>query len=249
MTANTIAFLVTMGILGGALNSMAAGGGVLTFLSLLAVGLPPQVAVATSQVAIPASFAPSVVRAWKDRAAYRPMVPGLIAGAAGTGLGVWLVSRLDGPTFRVLTPILMCMAAALLLVQPRMQTVINSRKTDARGRHLAVALALFLCGIYAGAFGGAVAVAILVAFAIITPWPWHTANHYKNGACLIMSLVCSPAFIVTGLASWEHTAWLAGSLLVGGIGGTWLASRLPANFLRKMVAVVTFGGAAVMVGG
>lgn len=248
MTTGTILVVVTVGILAGALNSAAAGGGVLTFLTLLAIGLPPHVAVATSQVAIPASFAPSIVRAWKVRATYRAMVPGLLSGAAGTGLGVWVISRLDGPTFRIVTPVFMCVAAALLLVQPRMQHVIDSRDTNPRGRQIAVVLALFLCGIYAGAFGGAVAVAILVAFAIITPWPWHTANHYKNGACLIMSLVCSPAFAMTGLTAWEPAAWLAGSLLIGGAAGTWLADKLPANVLRKTVAVLAFGGAAALIG-
>lgn len=249
MSPSHTAIIAIAGLLGGALNTMAAGGGVLTFLALIMTGVPPQMAIATSQAAIPASFLGGARRAWRNRIEYRPLLLGLIAAATGTALGVWLVSMLDAHTFRQLAPILLILAATLLVVQPHMQRLIDKRQvsTTAGGRQVAVAVALFGASIYAGAFGGGVAVAILVVFATLTPWTWHKSNTTKNVVCLVMSFVGAGAFALTGLVVWEAAAWLAGSQLVGGVAGNWLARRLSANTLRKTVAVVTVLGAVVMV--
>jgi uncharacterized membrane protein YfcA len=245
-----IAIVVPAGLLGGALNTMAAGGGVVTFLALLLTGMPPQVAIATSQVAIPASFLGGARRAWRDRAQYRPVLGGLVAAAAGTGLGVWLVSRVDAHTFRRAAPVLLLVAATLLLLQPHLPRMISRWRagSTARGRRLAVALALFGTAIYGGAFGGGVAVAVLVVFAALTPWTWHRSNTTKNVVCLVMSVVCSGAFALTGLVAWAPAAALAGSQLAGGMIGVALARRMSADTLRRTVAVVTVLGAVTMAG-
>lgn len=208
---------IAAGLAGGALNSMAAGGGVITLLALLVIGLPPQVAVATSQLVIPFSFLGGLPQAWRARAEYKALVPALATAAIGTGVGVVLVTVVDAHTFKMITPGLMACAAVLLLIQPRMQRLIDERHarrhpdlpaelrpdrvTITRRRQLTLGAVLFGVALYAGAFGGGVAVAVLLAFAFLTPWPWHQANVIKNAACLIMSIVGGVVFAFTGLAA------------------------------------------------
>jgi uncharacterized membrane protein YfcA len=263
MTTSDGILLTIAGVLGGALNTMGAGGGVIMFLALLITGMPPQVAVATSQTAIPASFLGAIVPTWRHRFDYRPILPAVIAATAGTAVGVWLVSQLSGPAFRVAAPWLTGLAAILLIVQPYLPRVLARRGTritagaggppdlepfDRSPRLVPLAMALFAVALYAGAFGGGTGVAILLVFATLTNWTWHEANRTKNAVCLLMSLVCSAAFLVTGLADpWAVVVLMAGQI-VGGALGVWVADRLSADTLRRTVAVVTVVGAVAMAG-
>jgi uncharacterized protein len=245
--------LTAAGLAGGTLNSMAAGGGVIMVLALLLTGMPAQVAVATSQVAIPASFLPAIGPAWRRRREYQPMLPALAGAAAGTALGVWLVAQLDAATFRLVAPVLLLAAAGLLLVQPRMPHILAARADDRPGieparRRVAMGVGLFGVAIYAGAFGGGVAVAVLAVFAVLTPWSWDQANATKNLTCLVMSIVASVAFLLTGLAAWWPAMVLAVSQLAGGAVGQWAAGHVSEEHLRKTVAVATCAGAVLMVG-
>lgn len=263
MTATHEIVLCAAGVLGGALNTAGAGGGVIIVLTLLAAGMPPQVAVATMQASIPASFLGAVVPTWRNRRDYQSILPGVIAAMAGTAVGVWLVSQLSAPAFRVAAPGLMAVAGVLLVVQPYLPRVLAMRGTrvtaGAGGRvddldtsRLArpVALPAALAGValYAGAFGGGAGVAVLVVFTILTPWTWRQANSAKNAICLLMSLVCSGAFLATGLADLSAVLILIVSQIIGGALGVKLAQRLPEDLLRRTVAATAVLGAVAMTG-
>jgi uncharacterized membrane protein YfcA len=81
--------VVVGGLLAGALNVIAAGGAVLSFLVLTWVGLPPHVANATNLVATPASFLGALAGAWRDRREYARRWPLLLAAGWARSWACW----------------------------------------------------------------------------------------------------------------------------------------------------------------
>jgi hypothetical protein len=238
--------LVLGGFAAGVLNVAAAGGSLLSFLTLGFIGVPPLVANATNLAATPASFVGGVPRAWRDRREHRDTWLGFVSAIAGTVVGVLLVNIITADLFRRIAPVLLLIAAMTLIVHPWLRPMIDKRGAKRSARPVVVAGWLFVTSIYAGGFGGGVGVLVLLVFACTTSWPWAVANGRKNIVCLVTSLVGLAAFSVTGLVNWPLAATLAVSMTAGGLFGQWLAGRLPEDLLRTMVAVTTAFGAGHM---
>src|SRR5207248_8524366 len=112
-------FLVAAGALAASINAAAGGGTLLSFPALLAVGLPPLSANATSAVALLPGFIGSVVGMRGELRAMRAdllaiAVPSLTGGAAGALLLLFL----GGRAFALAVPALLLLSSALLLAQP-----------------------------------------------------------------------------------------------------------------------------------
>jgi uncharacterized protein len=238
----TIAVLIAGGIIAGILNVAAAGGSLISFLTLSAIGVPPLAANATNLAATPASFLGGISTAWRDRHGTKL---GFVSAALGTVTGVWLVNGLTADLFRRIAPVLLVIAAMVLILQPWLRQKIKRREATARHPE-AMAAWLFLTGVYAGGFGAGVGILVLVVLAYTTAWPWAALNGSKNVICLVTSLVGLAAFSLTGLVVWPLAAVLAGSMAIGGLLGQWIAQRVPDDVLRSMVAVLAAFGAGHM---
>jgi uncharacterized membrane protein YfcA len=249
VSTHDILVTVTGGILGGALNAMAAGGGVVAFLFLTMAGLPAQAANAVNLVAMPASFVGTLPTAWHTRRQLRVGWSGLLAAGAGTAIGVGLSTMVPAAIFRGATPVLLMAAAGLLLVQPSMPGLVNDHLRRPRDRvHQGwIAAALFATSIYAGAFGGGVGVLVLLVFGLLTSWSFEEASVAKNLVCLWTSGMGAVLYAVFGHVSWQPAAWLAAGFLVGGLLGDLLRRKLSETTLRSTVAIVTAFGAGHLV--
>src|SRR6516165_4614835 len=100
----------------GAVNAIAGGGTLITFPTLLAVGMESKVANMTSTVGLwPGSlggawgFRREIVKSGKEARAF------YVASFAGGALGAWLLLATDTKTFDVLVPWLI-LAATLLFM-------------------------------------------------------------------------------------------------------------------------------------
>jgi uncharacterized membrane protein YfcA len=244
MTVADTAIVLLGGIAAGVLNVAAAGGSLLSFLTLSLIGVPPLVANATNLAATPASFVGGIPAAWRGRADQRETRLGLLGAVAGTATGVWLVNNLTADMFRRAAPILLVLAALVLLLQPWLHPKIKRRA----GRTATGGLPawLFLTGVYAGGFGAGVGILVLIVFAFSTPWPWRAINNSKNVTCLVTSVVGLIAFSLTGLVIWPLAALLATAMAVGGLLGQWITQHVPDDLLRSTVAVMAAFGAGHM---
>lgn len=245
MNTADILVITAGGVLGGMLNAMAAGGGVVSFLFLTMGGLPAQAANTVNLLAMPASFVGTLPTAWRTRTQLRVGWLGLLAAAIGTATGVGLATVVPATAFKTVTPLLLLAAAALLLIQPSMPELVGDhlqrRQGDAHPG--TIAAALFVTSVYAGAFGGGVGVAVLLAFAMLTPWTFEQASVAKNLVCLWTSVVGAALYAVFGSVSWQPAGWLAAGLLAGGLLGDLLRRKLSEKALRSTVAIVTAFGA------
>lgn len=246
--------LTAAGIVAGTLNAVAAGGALFSFLALGWAGVPPQIANATNLAATPASFIGTGINAWTHRKDNTQHWPLLAVAVAGTVAGVVLFRITPAASFKALVPLLLILAAVALVANPVLKRHLDRRAatTGAAPRAWPVA-GIGATSVYAGYFGGAVGVWVLLVFATTTSWPWLRANEVKNLVCLGTSVIGLIAFAFTGLIDVPLAALLAVSMAVGGLLGQWVITKLQKisaidaqDLLRGIVAVVAGVGAGAM---
>ena len=153
MDIGTFLLLAGAGMIGGICNAVAGGGTFFTFPALLAAGVPPVVANATSAVSIWPGHASSLLgyrsELGRHRAALRRSLP-VVGG--GSLVGATLLVFTGDAQFSRLVPWLILVATVLFALGPWLRQAIERY---ARGQvpHLVAAGAEFLTALYGGYFG------------------------------------------------------------------------------------------------
>ncbi len=226
------------GVVGGVMNGLAGGGTFATLPALIALGLPANIANATSNVALLPGAAAS---AWGFRDELGP-VAGLsvlllatITFVAGLG-GSLLLVLTPTDTFDVIIPWLLLFAFVVMAFGRRAADWLHARVTI--GRRTLIG-AQGLLGIYGGYFGGGVG--LMTTYGLL-------ANIEPRALFAIRTLMLgvanlAAAFVFIGFAMVEWRAglpMLAGSIL-GGFGGAAIGKRLSARVVRIWTLLVTAG--------
>jgi uncharacterized membrane protein YfcA len=242
--AGTIALAVGAGVLGGAMNALAGGGSFATLPALIAIGLPANVANATSNVALMPGAAMS---AWAFRDELQPIggvrVRTLAAITFVGGLiGAILLAVTPSRAFDLIIPWLLLFAAIILAWGPRAAIWLKSRVTIAPP---VLMVAQALLGIYGGYFGGGVGLmttAIYGLLANISPRalfaPRTLMLAIANGAATIV-------FVASGLVNWQSCVPMLAGGILGGWLGAHLGKRLPPKPVRIWTLFVTIVTTAV----
>jgi uncharacterized membrane protein YfcA len=230
--------------LGGVVNSIAGGGTLITFPAIVALGVPPLVANATSTVALwPAAVGSmwgyrsnlTEVRPWVIRFA----VPSLLGGA----LGAWLLLHTSARAFDRIVPFLVLAATLLFLLQ---ETLVKRRSQSPAAEAEAVPehprwgflAAQFLVGVYGGYFGAGIGILMLAVLGIIGFRNIHTMNGLKNWGGLLMNAVAAIMFAASGIVNWQVALAMAAGGIVGGYGGARLAQRVGQAPVRRAITVI-----------
>ena len=243
--------LVTLAAaLGGAINSIAGGGTLLTFPAIVALGVPPLVANATSTVALwPAALGSlwgyrqelEGARSW----VVRFTLPSLLGG----GLGAWLLLHTSARHFDQIVPFLVLGATLLFLVQgPIMRRVKVGTPADAPGEPAAPAW-LFVgyqlgVGVYGGYFGAGIGILMLAVLGPMGLSNIHRMNGLKNWGGMCMNAVAAAMFAASGIVNWPVALAMAVGGLLGGYGGSRLAQRVGQEPVRRAITVIGFAAFA-----
>ena len=228
----------------GAINSVAGGGTLLTFPSLIWVGLPSTIANATSTVAV---WPGTLGALWGYRrdirglpaATYSLIVPSILGGIGGAILLVMTPTAV----FDRLIPLLILFATLLFMLQEPVQRVIKTTgKTHAGSMSWLIGALVFqfLVSLYGGYFGAGIGILMLAAFGIMGFTDIHQMIGLKNFLALCINGVAALYFIWNGMVSWPHVLVMALGAGLGGIGGAGAARRIGPKGVRRIVVVVGF---------
>jgi uncharacterized membrane protein YfcA len=224
----------------GVINSIAGGGSLILFPTLVALGLPTVSANVTNSVSQWPGYLGGVVGFRDEYAGQRGRLVrfGIVSLLGGTTGSVLLLTT-PSEAFDVVVPILVLLASLLLAVQPLLTTRLGSSEVDGGGRDpLWVYVALFLATVYGGYFGGALGV-ILVGVLGLAVHRLKLANALKSALSAVTATVTLIVFGFFGDVHWDVVAVAAPASLVGGFLGARIATRIPATPLR--IFIVTFG--------
>src|SRR5215212_6009464 len=250
MDLSTALLLAASGLAAGLVNAIAGGGTFFTFSALVAAGLPPVVANATSAVAVtPANLS----SAWAYRRELSANLRRLAALGAvslvGGLLGAYILTFMDNSAFRRLVPWLLLFATVLFAASPRIVALARAighyEGHHPSTRAWASGLAFQgLVAIYGGFFGAGMGIVMLAALAITEGDDFHVINSAKLLCSAVIQLVAVVLFVVAGLVSWPDAAVVGAASVAGGYLGVAFARRLSAGAIRWLVIAV---GAALTV--
>jgi uncharacterized membrane protein YfcA len=231
----------------GAINSVAGGGTLLTFPTLIWLGLNSVAANATSTVAIwPGSLGGMWGYRKELRTADRRMLaltaPSLVGGITGA-----LLLRFTPPSiFDAVVPFLILFATVLFMVQETVQRMFNPGENRHEARHetrtwLAGAIAFqFFVALYGGYFGAGIGILMLAALSILGLTDIHQMNGLKNFFALCINGVAAIYFIFARMVEWPYVLVMALGAIAGGYGGAGLARRLGRSKVRGIVVAIGF---------
>jgi uncharacterized membrane protein YfcA len=224
----------------GAINSVAGGGSLILFPTLVALGLPTVAANVTNSVAQWPGYIGGIFGFREELVGQRPRIARFAVVAVLGGLAGSIV-LLDTPAraFSIVVPILVLLASLLLAVQPLLTRRLRREDAGPRTRDpIWVYVALFLAACYGGYFGGALGV-ILVAVLGTALHRLKLANALKSVLSAVTATVTVVVFGLFGPVHWLVVAVAAPASLIGGFLGARIATRIPTTPLR--VFIVAFG--------
>lgn len=241
-SALTWILLCVSAFAGGAVNSIAGGGTLLTFPSLLAF-LSPVFANATSTAAL---MPGSLASAWAYRQELgrtgahlkRLWLPSLVGGTVGT----LLVIRLPESVFAAAVPWLLIGASTLLLVQRPLLRWVGAHPHDAPKPSTAIAVMFFqlLVGIYGGYFGAGIGILMLSSLAFMGIPDLHEMNAVKTILATMINSMSLLIFAASGVIVVKYAIVMAASAIAGGYIGARVARRMRQDVVRVIVVSIGF---------
>ncbi len=247
MTPGTAALLAGAGLAAGAVNAVAGGGSLLSFPALLAAGYPSVPANVTNTVALFPGYAGSVAGGRAELVGQGARIRAIAATSVfGAVAGAVLLLTTPSEVFRAVVPYLILLACALLVLQPRLARLVQSRPS-ARVEHRSLLLqtGVLLSSVYGAYFGAGLGVMLLGVLGVFLDERLQRVNALKNVLSLVINTVALLAFGLFGPVVWEAVLVVAVASLVGGYLGARVARRIPAGVLRA--AVVAYGVVVALV--
>ncbi|NUS45754.1 MAG: sulfite exporter TauE/SafE family protein [Mycobacteriaceae bacterium] len=247
MTVWELVAVVVAGVAAGTINTVVGSGSLITFPTLVALGVPPIVANVSNNIGLVPG---SATGAYGYRAelsgqqrATRRLLP---ASALGALVGAALLISMPSGAFDVIVIVLIAVALVLVVVQPRLAVAVARRRDgDDGGPGAGLIAAVFGAGVYGGYFGAAQGVILLALLGIFlhsggAGTALQRANGIKNVLALTVNAVAGVFFLVFAhdQIQWSAVAAIAAGASVGGVLGAKVGRMLPPAPLRAVIVVV-----------
>ena len=245
MTPADYVYVAVAAITAGAINAVAGGGSLITFPTLVAVGLAPVEASITNTVALCPGYLGATLAQRKDLVGQGRRAALLLpVGALGGIAGAFLLLHTDESAFAIAVPFLLLFAAILVGAQDSIRRLLFGREKAPRAEAWAM-VPVALAGIYGGYFGAGMGVMILAALGIVLADNLLRINALKQCVSLVVNVAAAAIFLFSGRIAWGVAGVMLVAALGGGLLGGRLASRLPAVWLRWLVVVLGVSLSAV----
>ena len=237
--------LIVAAFAAGFINSIAGGGTLLTFPSLLAANVTPVAANGTSTVAlVPGSFASF----WgyrnsgggDRRETLWFAVPSFIGGA----IGALLVVKSGDRIFSRLVPWLLFGAVGLFIAQDPLRRWSMRRSRAPRSdspslqRRLGIAAVQFLIAVYGGFFGAGIGILMLATMGFMGQSDIHQMNRLKNISAVAINGVAGITFALSGQVRWSLALIMMVSAVAGGYLSAGVAQKVGPVWARRAVVVI-----------
>lgn len=226
----------------GAVNALAGGGTLITFPTLLAVGVPAVSANVTNTVALCPGYFGATMAQLKDlRGQGRRLWFVIPAGIGGGIMGGVLLLNTGEKLFNNLVPYLILLASILLAVQDPVRTWVTRRlsqsKTGNDNESWSV-LPVGLAAIYGGYFGAGFSVIMLAVLGVTLEDTLTRLNALKQVIAFSVNIAAAIFFVFSGKVVWIAALVMAVGALTGGVLGGRLAGRVKPSTLRWIVVAI-----------
>ena len=238
--------VVAVGVAAGIINTLAAGGSLLTLPVLMALGLPPNMANGTNRIAIFLQNVVGVRQFHKEKvmdfpSGFRVGIPAALGAIAGAFIAV----KLNDEAMKLAIAGVMLLVFFLMLLKPNRW--IQSHEEHPPIPYGFQVVIFFLVGIYGGFIQAGVGFFLLTSLVLASGYELVKANALK----LFVILLYTPMAIVIFFIAGDVNLVLGLVLAVGNMTGAWIGTRMAvkrgAKFVRWFVLVAILGAAIKLI--
>jgi uncharacterized membrane protein YfcA len=234
VSVQVLALLALSAFAAGLVDAIAGGGGLLTVPSLLAAGLPVQIALATNKGQASFGAVSSFASFWMRDGIDRKRAPwGFVFGFVGSLAGAQVLLLVRPEPLKPVVLVLLVLAAAF---------VAWPRKPSHGRPHAYAMIALvpvtFALGFYDGFFGPGVGSMLIVAFVLLFGDTLTRASGNAKVVNLASNLAALSLFAARGAVLWKVALPMAAANAAGAFVGARLAVKRGDRFVRVVVLVV-----------
>jgi uncharacterized membrane protein YfcA len=235
---------VAAGLAAGTINTVVGSGTLITFPTLLALGLPPVTANVTNTLGLVPGSISGAVGYRRELAGQRRRVLILsIASVIGGVVGAVLLLALPPDAFKAIVPVLIAIACILVPIQPWLVRRVEARRAKRRGgsgvgRRAGLLAGAAGTGVYGGYFGAAQGVLLIALLGVMLDEDLQRVNAVKNVLAGVVNGAAAMLFVFLADVRWSYAALIAIGAVVGGQLGAHVGRRLPAWLLRALVVVI-----------
>jgi uncharacterized membrane protein YfcA len=243
VTGLEIAAVLLAGVAAGTINTVVGSGTLITFPTLLALGVPPVTANVSNTVGLVPGSLSGAVGYRRELAGQRSRLLRLASASVLGGIaGAVLLLVLPSSAFDAIVPVLIGIGVLLVVTGPAIQRRVAARH-EARGGipdHGAAWVwpAVAGAGVYGGYFGAAQGVLLMAILGIGVDDDLQRHNATKNVLALLVNFVAAIVFIAVADVDWPIAGLIAVGSVIGGQIGAGVGRRLPAALLRAVIVVV-----------
>lgn len=237
-------YVILGGILAGILSSAASFASLASYPILLSVGIPPVYANVTNDAALIWNSLGAVLSStrelhghWKEVWHYG------IFTVAGSAIGCALLLAFPGDVFEKVVPFFILIAGAMIIISGKHKPIEIKERT--LSQRLLYIVLLLIVGIYAGYFGAASGVVILVLLTYLINDNFLVVNAVKNAVCGLTNLTALLIYAFTSKIYWNFAIPMAVGMFAGGFLGAIVVRHVPARLMRIIIAILAIIQASI----
>jgi uncharacterized membrane protein YfcA len=232
------------GMAAGTINTVVGSGTLITFPTLLAIGIPPVTANVSNTLGLVPGSLSGAIGYRRELSGQRARLVRLgSASVLGGVTGAVLLLVLPADAFQAIVPVLIALGCVLVVFQPMISRKVAARAASRgveRPEHGAVWVWLLVygAGVYGGYFGAAQGVLLMAILGVGLTETMQRNNGTKNVLALLVNLVAAVVFVFVADMNWTVAGLIAVGSVIGGQIGATFGRRLPSWALRAFIVVV-----------
>ncbi|ROZ63781.1 sulfite exporter TauE/SafE family protein [Kocuria soli] len=267
-----VALILLAGLWAGLINTIVGSGTLVTFPVLVTMGVPPVTATMSNAMGL---IAGNLTGAWGYRSKLKGVEHTLLklvpCSVLGGVVGAALLMLLPEQVFAYVAPVLIVVALAFVVFQPRLQAAVRARKDRQAERAAELArtrgedpgsvdpdrgsqpfilyVLVFLAGVYGGYFVAAQGVLLLGILGVFLLASMQSANAVKTVLVAVVNIVAAISYIIFAAdrIDWWVVLLIAVSSTVGSWMGAKIGQRLSPVALRTVIVILGVVALANMV--
>lgn len=230
--------LFVAAMVAGWIDSIAGGGGLITLPALLAVGLPPHLALGTNKFQSSfGSFTATSNHYRRGIIDVRSAVWGIVCTIIGAASGAYVVQILNSELLEKIIPFLLLAILIYFVFSPRLGDRDQVPKLGQRFFYLVFGLSI---GFYDGFFGPGTGSFWTFLFVSLLGFNLLRATGYTKLMNFTSNIVSLVAFAIGGNIAFGVGAVMAVGQVIGAYFGSHMAIKKGAGFIRPVFVLVVF---------
>jgi len=240
-------FLFAAGFIAAFVDSIAGGGGIISIPAIMAIGMPPHVALGTNKLGAFFGSFTSTIAYSKSKKIYFPLIKYLIPFTfIGAVLGVETVLSINERALEKVILVLI-MLIAVYTIRKKELGVSNEFKGLTRENIILGCILAFSIGFYDGMFGPGSGSFLLFIFISIYKFDYSISagnGRILNFTSVMASLI---TFALNGSVDFARGIPFAVSMILGGYAGTRFAIKKGAKVIKPIFIAIALALAVKMI--